>query len=193
MKVIQTWVFRRCTLPLALTPTLNPIRPTTPPDPRRPMKRRKLCAHYSPRLTGVRSVVISGQTHCSHCSHCGHFLVWPFRSLICGLLVTSSRKETKRHRLNRVLYTCKIRVNIANLYLFVINATRPGILLLLYDVCDALKIAFTQDFQSPSSSFAILLPNQNKHTLRQKILVWRRNNFIFVTYNKVGQKRTLKW
>ena len=58
----------------------NPEPYTThdaPTDPKRPMKRRNLCAHYSSRLTGVRSVVISGQTHCSNCSHCGHFLVWP--------------------------------------------------------------------------------------------------------------------
>ena len=64
------------------TPTLNPIRPMTPPYPKRPMKRRNLCAHYSSRLTGVRSVVICGQ---AHCSHCGHFLVrppfLPFRGL----------------------------------------------------------------------------------------------------------------
>ena len=36
-----------------------------------------MCALYTSRLTGVRSVVISGQIHCSHCSHCGHFLVRP--------------------------------------------------------------------------------------------------------------------
>jgi len=54
--------------------------------------------------------------------------------------------------------------NFAHPYLFVISATSPGILLLLYDVCDALKIALIQDFQSPSSSFsfAILTQNQNK-------------------------------
>jgi len=67
---------------------------------------------------------------------------------------------------NHLLYKDKIKYNVANRYLLMINATRLGILLLLYDVCDALKIALTQDFQSPSSSFAILIQNENKLSLR---------------------------
>jgi len=84
--------------------------------------------------------------------------------------MSQRNKPAKLKLHNRVIYTNKIKVQRChfNSYLFVINATRLGILLLLYGVCDALKIALTHDFQSPSSSFAILKQNQNNKLMRMR-------------------------